>query len=242
VRVPAYRVAERYGYLWVALDEPLTDIPELPEAAEPGFRQVDQFYETWDIAAFRLMENSFDAAHIAFVHRKTFGNVEQPRTDGHRDLTTNAYGFEARNESRVKVRGEVAHRAVLTNSEDTVRRSQNNWYMPFARRLAIRYPHGLIHTIITCATPMTDRTSMILQWCYRNDTEEQVSAADVIAFDRAVTLEDKRILESTDPDVPLADTDGEEMHMHTDHPGVVMRQMFAKLLCDHGETEQRAGA
>jgi phenylpropionate dioxygenase-like ring-hydroxylating dioxygenase large terminal subunit len=241
VAVPAYRAAERYGYVWVALDEPLTEIPEFPEAGRDGFRQVHQFYEPWQIGAFRLMENSFDAAHIAFVHRKTFGNVEQPRTDGHKDLVQSEYGFEARNESRVKVRGEVAHRAVHTNGEDTVRRSQNNWYMPFARRLAIQYPHGLVHTIITCATPMTDKSSMILQWCYRNDTEEQVSTADVIAFDRAVTLEDKRILESTDPDVPLADSDGEEMHMHTDYPGVVMRRMFQKLLADHGETEQRAG-
>ena len=91
------------------------------------------------------------------------------------------------------------------------------------------------------STPMTDRTSMILQWVYRNDTEEQVSSGDVVAFDRAVTLEDKRILESCDADVPLADTDGEEMHMRTDYPGVVMRRMLAKLLADHGETEQRAG-
>ena len=122
-----------------------------------------------------------------------------------------------------------------------VRRTHNTWYMPLARRLAIHYPHGLIHTIVTCATPMTDRTSMILQWVYRNDTEEQVSSADVVAFDRAVTLEDKRILESCDAHVPLADTDGEEMHMRTDYPGVVVRRMLAKLLADHGETEQRAG-
>jgi hypothetical protein len=113
--------------------------------------------------------------------------------------------------------------------------------MPFVRRLAIHYPHGLIHSIVTCATPMTDKTSMILQWAYRNDTEAQVSAADVVAFDRAVTLEDKRILESCDPDVPLADHDGEEMHMRTDYPGVVMRRMFTKLLSDHGESEQRYG-
>ena len=77
---------------------------------------------------------------------------------------------------------------------------------------------------------MTDRTSTILQWVYRNDTEEQVSSTDLVAFDRAVTLEDKRILESCEADVPFADTDGEEMHMRTDYPGVVMRRMFAKLL------------
>jgi len=242
VRVSAYRVAERYGYVWVALDEPLTDIPDLPEAAQPDFRQVDQFYEPWNIGAFRLMENSFDAAHIAFVHRKTFGNMERPRTDGHRDITISPYRFDTVNETPVKVRGEVAHRAVYTNSGETVRRSQSTWYMPFVRRLAIHYPHGLIHSIITCATPMTDGTAMILQWVYRNDTEADVGTADVIAFDRAVTLEDRRILEGCDPDVPLAINDGEEMHMHTDLPGVVMRRMFTQLLADHGETEQRATA
>jgi phenylpropionate dioxygenase-like ring-hydroxylating dioxygenase large terminal subunit len=240
VRVPAYRAAERYGYIWVALDEPLTDIPDLPDAGQPGFRKVDQFYEPWNIGALRLMENSFDAAHIAFVHRKTFGNVERPRTDGHRDIKIRAYGFDTVNETPVKVRGELARRAVHTNTTDTVRRSQSTWYMPFVRRLAIHYPQGLIHSIVTCATPMTDHASMMLQWVYRNDTESQVSTAEVIAFDRAITLEDKRILESCDPDVPLAVTDGEEMHMHTDQPGVVMRRMFAKLLSDHGETERRS--
>jgi hypothetical protein len=89
---------------------------------------------------------------------------------------------------------------------------------------------------------MTDRAAMILQWAYRNDTEAQVSTAEVIAFDRAVTLEDKRMLEGCDPDVPLAVSDGEEMHMRTDEPGVLMRRMFAKLLSDHGETEQRSSA
>jgi phenylpropionate dioxygenase-like ring-hydroxylating dioxygenase large terminal subunit len=241
VRVPAYHVAERYGYIWVALDEPLTDIPALPEAAQPGFGKVDQFYETWNIGAFRLMENSFDASHIAFVHRKTFGNIEQPRTDGHQ-ITTKPYGFRCRERNP----GEGSRRPCAQGGSYRSRRdgaSQSiDMVQPFVRRLAIHYPHGLIHVIVTCATPMTDRTSMILQWAYRNDTEAQVSTAEVIAFDRAVTLEDKRILEGCEPDVPLADSDGEEMHMNTDYPGVVMRRMFTQLLSDHGETEQRSGS
>src|ERR1700723_778789 len=32
---PAYHAAERYGYAWVALDEPLAAIPEISEAADP---------------------------------------------------------------------------------------------------------------------------------------------------------------------------------------------------------------
>jgi phenylpropionate dioxygenase-like ring-hydroxylating dioxygenase large terminal subunit len=238
--VAAYRAVERYGYVWVALAEPLTDLPELAQASEPGFRQVDQFYETWKIGALRLMENSFDAAHVAFVHRKTFGNVERPQIAGKREIIPRQFGFDSVTTSPVKVRGELARKAVRTTDGETVRHSVSTWFMPFMRRTAIHYPHGLIHVLVTCATPMTDDTSMILQWVYRNDTEEEVSTAEVIAFDRAVTLEDKAILESCDPDVPLLVNDGDEMHMLSDGPGIAMRRMLADLLRDHGESEQRA--
>jgi len=241
IRVDAYRAAERYGYVWVALAEPLTDIPVLPEAALPGFRQIDQFYETWQIGALRLMENSFDSAHIAFVHRATFGNVAQPQI-ARRELMQGPWGFDSVATQPVKVRGDLARKAVHTGNEETVRRTESTWYMPFVRRAAIHYPEGLVHVIVTCATPMLDNQTMVLQWAYRNDTEAEVSRDEVIAFDRAITFEDRAILETCDADVPLAIVDGEEMHMGSDRPGLVMRRMLAQLLADHGEVEARHGA
>jgi len=241
VRIDAYRAVAKYGYVWVALDEPLIDIPDLPEAALSGFRQVDQFYETWNIGALRLMENSFDSAHIAFVHRNTFGNVAQPQI-AKRELTQKSWGFDSLAIQPVKVRGELAQRAVHTGSNNTVRHTESSWYMPFVRRAAIHYPDGLVHVLVTCATPMLDDKTMVLQWVYRNDTESEVSTAEVIGFDRAITFEDKTILETCDADVPLAVIDGEEMHMGSDRPGLLMRRMFAQLLRDHGETEVRAAS
>jgi hypothetical protein len=55
----------------------------------------------------------------------------------------------------------------------------------------------------------------------------------VVAFDRAVTLEDKRILETTDPDVPLDPR--LERHMASDQPGVVMRRILKRII----EREER---
>jgi len=237
-RVDNYRTAEKYGYVWIALAEPLNAIPEFPEAAQEGFRKVEQFYETWNIGALRLMENSFDSAHIAYVHRQTFGNVANPQVKP-REIVQNQWGFESSNATAVKVRGDLAHKAVHTTDGDTVRQSTSVWHMPFIRRTQIRYPHGLIHVLITCATPINDHVSMILQWVYRNDTEAQVSTAEVIAFDRAITLEDKAIIESCDPDVPLSVIEGEEQHMLSDRPGLIMRRMLSNLLREHGETEQR---
>ncbi|MCU0774993.1 MAG: aromatic ring-hydroxylating dioxygenase subunit alpha [Ideonella sp.] len=236
--VPAYRAEARYGYVWVALDEPLTGIPELPEHGREGWRQIDQFYEPWRIGALRLMENSFDSAHIAFTHRATFGDMSRPESTP-AEITPAEYGFVSRVAAPVVVRGDVAHQVVRTDSATSERRIESIWYMPFVRRSAIRYPHGLEHVIITCATPVDDEHAMIVQWAYRNDTEADTPAAQVIAFDRAVTLEDKLILESTDPDVPLAVAEGEELHMGSDRPGLLMRRMLGELLARHGETEQR---
>lgn len=237
-RVTSYRTAEKYGYVWVALAEPLNDIPDFPEASQEGFRQVDQFYETWNIGALRLMENSFDNAHVAYVHRGTFGNVQSPKVQA-REIIQKQWGFESTNIAAVKVRGDTAQKAVATTGGETVRHSTSVWHMPFIRRTQIRYPHGLIHVLITCATPINDTVSMILQWVYRNDTEQDVSSAEVIAFDRAVTLEDKAIIESCEPDVPLAVLEGEEQHMPSDRPGLVMRRILGNLLREHGENEQR---
>lgn len=243
-RTAAYRAHERYGYVWVTLasahDEPLTGIPDLPEADDPAFRQIDEFYEPWHIGALRLMENSFDNAHVAYVHRATFGDVDDSRPSLYRLVSQGRFGFEAHTQYRVVVRGDVAQQATGSNADETVREQTSTWFMPFMRRTGIRYPNGLAHTIVTCATPIDDAHSMIVQWVYRNDTEAQTAATSVITFDRAVTLEDKAILESCDPDVPLAIADGEELHMASDRPGLVMRKLFAQLLAEAGEAEQRA--
>ena len=119
---------------------------------------------------------------------------------------------------------------------DTMRSLDMSWYMPFTIKLKITYPNGLEHIVVNTMTPISDSASQMVQFCVRNDTEADAPTADVIAFDRAVTLEDKRILESTYYDVPLSPS-GEE-HMFTDRPGVMIRKRLVNLLRAHGEVEQ----
>ena len=95
----------------------------------------------------------------------------------------------------------------------------------------------LFRSIFTSATPIDDRSSMIVQFCLRSDTEQEVPAADIIAFDREVTAEDKRILETTEFDVALEDGRGWERHMASDKPGLLMRKKLLELLAAHGEAE-----
>jgi hypothetical protein len=115
------------------------------------------------------------------------------------------------------------------------------WWLPFTRKLRITYPNGLIHSIVTIATPIDDRSSMICQWVYRNDTEADAPAEKVIAFDRQVTNEDKDILESTEWDVPLDQT-GREMNMPSDRPGVTMRKQLLAAIARFEAARGKAAA
>jgi phenylpropionate dioxygenase-like ring-hydroxylating dioxygenase large terminal subunit len=183
------------------------------------------------------MENSFDWAHFSFVHRATFGDQEQP-DPAKSEIEEKPWGFVARPVAPVGNRGDAA-RITGVAAERTERRMTANWYMPFARKLHIAYPSGVHHSIVTVATPIDDRRSQICQWIYRNDTEEQVRAADAVAFDAKVVAEDKEILEATDWDVPLDQNSGLEFHMPSDRPGLLMRRMLRDLLAAHGEAEIR---
>ncbi|MEM9163553.1 MAG: Rieske 2Fe-2S domain-containing protein [Cyanobacteria bacterium P01_F01_bin.4] len=226
-KVQAFSCAQRYGYAWVCLGAPIADIPTIPEAEDSQFRFIPEFYEVWHCAALRLMENSFDNAHPHFVHAKTFGLHQAPVPPAPDSFTETDDGFKMT--YRLPVKNSAVQKQNLHMADEvTVRISEGMWFMPFLRSLKITYPNGLIHLIFTAATPIDDRSIQVVQFCLRNDHETDAKASDIVAFDRAVTLEDRAILEGTDHDVPL-DIQAEQ-HMASDKPGIVMRRRLAALM------------
>ena len=235
-RIATYQAEARYGYVWVCLDaEPLGGIPDISESENPGYRLIPQFYEVWECAGLRLMENSFDNAHVAFTHRNSFGMQKEP-DPGEIELEETPTGLVMRTELPV-ANPDIAKKTLGTTDARTVRKITSTWFMPFARRLRIEYPTGLVHIIVTCATPIDDQSSMVVQFALRNDTEEDVSAEEINAFDRQVTEEDRYILETTEYDVPLDLAMKTEAHMPSDRPGMMMRNKLKALLAKHGEVE-----
>ncbi len=224
--IPSYQATERYGYVWVALEEPLYPIPEIPEATDSTFRLIHEFFEPWKVAGLRVMENEFDLAHPTFVHTTTFGSEEHPTPEDLKVVETDQ-GIRAFGKLGV-VNPPEQKQNLKMEDEITYRTLEMERYAPFTCRLRINYPNGKVHVVVNTMTPIDAYTSQMVQFCMRNDTEAETKATDVIAFDRAVTLEDKAILESTDPDVPL-DIATEE-HMATDRPGILMRRKLAEMI------------
>jgi hypothetical protein len=115
---------------------------------------------------------------------------------------------------------------------------RNKWFMPFCRRLDMEYPSGIRHIIFNCATPISDGQIQVVQILFRNDTEADCPAQELIDWDAAIIAEDREILESTDPDAIVDMNRKIEKHMPSDRPGMLMRKRLLELLHTHNEEEQ----
>jgi phenylpropionate dioxygenase-like ring-hydroxylating dioxygenase large terminal subunit len=223
------RATERYGYAWVCLDEPLADIPDLPHAADPAFRQVFEFDEPWRVNMFRIMENALDIAHVSYVHTATFGSESRP-VAGRVDLIDEpeALGFRC-NFAVVNPPDQQKNLGIA--SAETYRRQRILTWMPGAFNIHITYPNGLIHSICGFATPIDDGHIQRIQFVFRNDAEADAPAASVAAFDRKVQSEDRRLLETMEADFPLSPH--AEAQMAMDRPNLLLRERYVKLILAH---------
>ncbi len=88
--VKPFFAEDRYGYVWVALDEPIAPIPDVPEERDPNYRRIHQFYDKWNTSALRLMENSFDNAHFSSFTKARLATrrSQSPRNMKSRKRTT----------------------------------------------------------------------------------------------------------------------------------------------------------
>jgi len=228
--VPSYKCQERYGFVWVCLDEqPMLDIPYIKHSDDPAFRQVLEYAEDWNANSLVVCENALDISHISFVHRKTFGNDSKPAAP-RLTLVPLEHGVNFKCTVPVANR-ELQQKNLQIGETETVRIVDIRWLMPSTFVLHFTYPNGLVHEIVGFATPIDDTRVRRIQFAYRNDTEADAPAEQVAAFDRAVAAEDRRMLESCDSNFVLSPV--LLAHMMLDRPSLVMRRVLSDLISKH---------
>jgi len=203
-RLATVRLEDRYGLVWLCLDDPVAPIPTIGEEDDPSFRRINNPVERWHTSATRMTDNFMDISHFPWVHIGTFGRAQNtfvPKIEL-QHLDDSFYGYryevEVNNPDEARVTSGLAV-ATLTRTMTT------GFNLPFMSRSTIRYETGLEHILLLLSTPIDDVTSYFTFVVWRND-DFSVSAEEIIRFDLAIGAEDKHMLEQLDGVLPLDQT------------------------------------
>ncbi|GIK75115.1 MAG: (2Fe-2S)-binding protein [Chloroflexota bacterium] len=84
--VPSYLAAERYGLIWVCLDDnPLFELPIFPHVNEPDFLAGPlRKYPTWKASTPRAIMAALDDTHGPWVHEGLVGDRNHPESPEHK--------------------------------------------------------------------------------------------------------------------------------------------------------------
>jgi phenylpropionate dioxygenase-like ring-hydroxylating dioxygenase large terminal subunit len=233
--VKSYHCTARYGFVWVCLEEPVRDIPDLPYATDPGFRQIIEYEQDWQANALRICENALDTAHVSFVHRGTFGADDDPVAPPFTLFDVDD-GIGVASVLPVVNRSEQ-QRNLNIAAERTTRDMRMRWLMPATFILHLTYPNGLVQEIVSFVTPISDQVSRRIHMSFRNDTEADAPAAGITAYDMMVAAEDRVLLETCGPDYPI-DLHA-EAHMWLDQATIGIRKAVADWLASPPEARAR---
>jgi phenylpropionate dioxygenase-like ring-hydroxylating dioxygenase large terminal subunit len=225
--LPTVHLRDRYGLVWLCLDEPHHEIPEIHHDADPAFRRINSGVQVWNTAATRMTDNFMDISHFPWVHTGTFGNRQRAEVQklDLGDLGQGWYGYQF----EVDAENPSEEAQLISGSDDEVvhRHMTTGFTLPMTVRSTIRYEDGLEHILLLCSTPIDDATSYFTFVVWRND-DFSVDGQEVIAFDKAIGEEDRVMLERVPGALPLGQTD--LVSVQADRGSVEWRRQFIQFL------------
>jgi phenylpropionate dioxygenase-like ring-hydroxylating dioxygenase large terminal subunit len=219
LRAPA-GLCERYGLVWLAPDDPIAPLPEIPEWDAPGFTVVPLPVRRSSAGVGAITDNFLDLAHFAYLHTGTF-STEDPGVEGYR---TEREGWTV----RYSIEAPWAHPDGTLDTSTQIYEVT----VPFALRLRMEMAAtGSVKTIVFFAQPESRTSSRLYKVLVYDDLGEADDAlvAESTEFELKVLDEDLEIMESLPDDtLPLA-PDAEE-HTRADRGGLAWRRALLDLV------------
>jgi vanillate O-demethylase monooxygenase subunit len=225
-----YAVTERYGLVFVALGEPLVELPEIPAFSEENRVRVDLTPFTGRYGAAQLIDNQLDVSHFAFLHRATFGSA-QSRRPGAAPLQRESWGFSFSMSVPIRASNDPGVASGVRPLEQE-RMMRYRYRAPFFVELELEYTvMGGSNVILFFVQPeTTDRATMYVTMLFKQPggfTEDELAAR--VAFEYRVVGEDLTLQERFDElALPLDPT--AECHVRADRPALEYRRLLADLV------------
>jgi phenylpropionate dioxygenase-like ring-hydroxylating dioxygenase large terminal subunit len=217
-RIPSYPVRVHWGLVWTTLEEPLTDVPDVP--------WFDPDKWTWGHGtpfelpvAFGLMiENFRDVAHFAFVHEDTLG----PQPEEIEPLKPEKNGFE------VTLRRKMEWGADVSAAAGPLQEMGYHSIAPnftSARLFSNEGEHCLLHA--ARAVSATESMHYWVKAGLENYDQERLEKA--IAFEAGVYAEDVAVISKIQPPELSLDPNA-EVNTLADRYTLAYRETFAEFV------------
>ena len=222
--VTAARTDERYGLIWVALDEPVAPIPELDEWDNDGFGLAIIPTQTWNASAAQMADNFLDVAHFPFTHLGTIGDPDDLEV-GDYEVTRDGWTFSSVHHHSSKVLADA--QSGETGEFETFHRTMTfRCDAPHHVRLHIDYGNDGDLILLFFHQPVDDEhTTLYCVALAENIADGRMQPEDHIAFQAEVGREDRELLEQLVVKGVTLDA-GVETHTRADKITVELRRML----------------
>jgi phenylpropionate dioxygenase-like ring-hydroxylating dioxygenase large terminal subunit len=217
-RVEPFSVVERYGLVWVAVADPVADVPAVPDAPfdAPGWRTFRSYREVWTTSAARAVENFMDFSHFPYVHPGLLGTEDNTEIAAY-DVTTTDDGlfYVFEQEEPSDLYGQGGSQRV---------RYEYTIVLPFTIHLKkVETGSGNITIITQFTGPRARKTSELFVYIMRNHSHE-VPDSTFGDFTNTIMEQDRIVVESQRPEeLPISLR--EELHIKVpDKASLLFRQ------------------
>lgn len=227
------RVQVRHGVVWLAPEEPLCDIIDIPEMDDPSLQVMWLPCADIKATAGQFIDNFLDFGHFPFVHAGTFGAGEDQGIAPY-DVRTSADGWSFVVEYPHTIRNHEDP-LVATGEHPLVqpRTMKYVYQAPFAATLRLDLPlTGMTNILVIFLQPLDADTTRLYCAMIRNDCDTPAKVQEAIDYELAVLAEDLRVIENLwDNEIPLEAGHGTpQTHTRADRNTVEFRRIMKRFL------------
>ena len=221
-----FEIAERYGLVWLAPEEPVAPIPDFPWWGAPGFDCAATTSVVTPVSAGQLVDNFLDAAHFPFVHTATFGTDEASEVHD-RGIERDGWTIESTFDTWYR---NFDDPLVATGDHPAVQPQEltKRGHASLSVVLRLGFPvTGATFGILFCCTPQTAERTRIHKLIARDDLGGDVARmVATIADEDQILQEDLAVLERYESMVLHLDP-RVEVHTKADRLSVAWRRLMA---------------
>ncbi|BAB66045.1 aromatic ring-hydroxylating oxygenase subunit alpha [Sulfurisphaera tokodaii] len=217
VNLRKYYIKEKYGIIWVCINEPKDDLPEIKEWE--SFRKIKCGPYYINANPFRVLENLFDVSHFPYVHENYLGDPKYPYIPEYNVEITNE-GIVAKNIKIYQPNPDGSHAEKYESYTYII-------YRPLFLYFTKTDESERTFSMIFAIKPESKNKSVVFAWIFMNydyETDENV----IRNFEDTIIMQDKEVLE-TQPDIYYLDL-SKEIHVKADKLSIFYRHYLKRRI------------